>query len=98
MKKIRAEGDHLILEKIDYDKEQVTDSGIIVKMSQTLDGSFCEARILSMGSGLPILNGEIPEVGYKEGDIILYDVRSRIGTHNDFDIIRREHVVGVLEG
>ena len=94
---IKAEGDHIILEKIDYDKEQITDSGIIVKMSQTLDGSFCEAKIVSMGKGLPILNGDVPDVGYKEGDVVLYDVRSRIGSHNDFDIIRREHVVGVVK-
>jgi len=96
MKKMIAEGDYLILEKIDYEEEKVSDGGIIYKVKDSLDGSFCEAKIISMGSGLPISNGDIPKVMYKEGDTILYDARSRVGIHNDFDIIRREHVVAVV--
>ena len=49
-----------------------------------------------MGPGLPIPNGNIPEVGYQVDDIILYDVRGRQGAQPDFDIIRREHVVAVV--
>ena len=97
MKKIKAEGDHLILEKVDYDKEEKTSGGIIIKKSQVLDGSFIEARIISMGRGLPISNGDIPEVEYGEGDVILYDARSRIGIHAEYDIIRREHVIAVVQ-
>jgi len=93
MKNIKAEGDHLLLEKIDYNEEQTTESGLIIKRSQLLDSTFCEAKIISMGTGLPIPNGDIPEVCYKEGDIVLYDARSRIGVHEDFDVIRREHVI-----
>ncbi len=96
MKKLIAEGDHLILEKVDYDKEEQTASGLYIKKSQVLDGSYAEAKILSMGRGLPISNGDIPEVEYKEGDTILYDARSRIGLHADYDIIRREHVIAVI--
>jgi len=96
MKKLKAEGDHLILEKIDYDKETQTASGLYIKKSQVLDGSYAEAKIISMGRGLPISNGDIPEVEYKEGDTILYDARSRIGIHADYDIIRREHVIAVV--
>jgi len=97
MNRLIAEGDHLILEKVDYDKEEKTSGGIIIKKSQVLDGSFAEARIISMGKGLPISNGDIPEVDYKEGDIILYDARSRIGVHAECDIIRREHVIAVVD-
>ena len=97
MKKLKAEGDHLILEKVDYDKEEKTSGGIIIKKSQVLDGSFIEARIISMGRGLPISNGDIPEVEYGEGDVILYDARSRIGIHAEYDIIRREHVIAVVQ-
>jgi len=96
MKKIIAEGDHLILEKTDYEEEKVTESGIIYKMKDSIDGTFCEAKIVSMGRGLPISNGDIPEVEYREGDVVLYDARSRIGVHNDYDIIRREHVIAVV--
>jgi len=96
MKNIIAEGDHLILEKIDYDAEQVTEGGIIFKVKDTIDSSFCEAKIISMGSGLPISNGDIPGVSYKEGDVVLYDARSRIGTHKEFDVIRREHVIAIM--
>ena len=96
MKKLIAEGDHLILEKVDYDKEEQTASGLYIKKSQVLDGSYVEAKIISMGRGLPISNGDIPEVEYKEGDTILYDARSRIGLHADYDIIRREHVIAVI--
>ena len=96
MKKLIAEGDHLILEKIDYEEEKVSEGGIIYKVKDSLDGSFCEARIISMGCGLPISNGDIPEVSYKEGDVILYDARSRMGIHKEYDIIRREHVVAVV--
>tara|TARA_R100000742_G_C4220196_1_gene44172 strand:- start:114 stop:407 length:294 start_codon:yes stop_codon:yes gene_type:complete len=96
MSKFKAEGDHLILEKIDYDEEQVTEGGIIYKPKDVLDSSFSEAKIISMGRGLPISNGDIPTVEYKEGDIVLYDARSRIGMHKEFDVIRREHVIAVV--
>ena len=65
-------------------------------MKDSIDGTFCEAKIVSMGRGLPISNGDIPEVEYREGDVVLYDARSRIGVHNDYDIIRREHVIAVV--
>ena len=96
MKNIKAEGDHLILEKIDYEEEQMSEGGIIYKLKDSIDSSFCEAKIISMGRGLPISNGDVPEVDYDEGDIILYDARSRIGTHKEFDVIRREHVIAVI--
>ena len=97
MKKLIAEGDHLILEKIDYDKEEQTASGLYIKKSQVLDGSYAEAKIISMGRGLPISTGDIPSVNYMEGSTILYDARSRIGLHADYDIIRREHVIAVVK-
>ena len=96
MKKLIAEGDHLILEKVDYEKEEKTASGLYIKKSPVLDGSYAESKIISMGRGLPISNGDIPEVEYKEGDTVLYDARSRIGIHADYDIIRREHVIAVV--
>ena len=97
MKKITAEGDFLILEKMDYEEEKVSKGGIIYKVKDSLDGTFCEARVVSMGQGCPSSNGSVIEVKYKEGDVILYDARSRVGMHNDFDIIRREHVVAVVK-
>ena len=97
MKKITAEGDHILVEKIDYEEEQTTESGIIFKQSQVLDSTFAEAKIISLGRGLPLMNGDVPPVDYVEGDIILYDARSRIGKHEDFDVIRREHIIAVVK-
>ena len=97
MKKITAEGDHILVEKIDYEEEQTTESGIIFKQSQVLDSTFAEAKIISLGRGLPLMNGDVPPVDYAEGDIILYDARSRIGKHSDFDVIRREHIIAVVK-
>ena len=97
MSKLIAEGNHLILEKTDYEEEMVSTGGIIYKMKDSVDGSFCEAKIISMGQGSPSSNGDIPEVSYKEGDVVLYDARSRMGIHNNFDIIQREHVVAVVK-
>jgi|TARA_Y100000034_G_C6848323_1_gene384532 co-chaperonin GroES (HSP10) len=96
MTKILAEGNHIIVEKIDYNKEETTESGLIIKKSQILDSSFCEAKIISMGKGLPNLAGNIPQVDYTKGDTILYDARSRIGLHNDFDVIKREDVIAMV--
>ena len=96
MKKIIAEGDHIIVEKFDYEEEQVSEGGIIFKQSQVLSNSFVEAKIVSLGAGLPLLDGTVPPVDYEEGDTILYDARSRIGMHEDFDVIRREHVIAVV--
>ena len=96
MTNIQAEGDFIIVEKVNYNEEQTTAGGIIFKRSQVLDSSFVEAKIISMGSGLPIPNGDIPEVNYKVGDTVLYDARSRIGMHEDFDVIKRESVVAVV--
>jgi hypothetical protein len=47
-----------------------------------------------MGSGNPLPNGEIPSVPYEVGSTIVYDVRSRLGVSKEFDIIKRENVVG----
>ena len=96
-KKLRPQGDYIIVEKIDYNEEQTTDSGIIFKQSQLLDSTYATAKILKMGPGLPIPNGEIPGVEYEEGSIIFYDVRGRQGVTPDFDLIRREHVVAVVD-
>jgi|TARA_R110000744_G_scaffold104061_8_gene199302 co-chaperonin GroES (HSP10) len=96
MSKVKAQGDFIIVEKVDYDEEKVSEGGIIYKESQILSSSFVEAKIISMGSGLPISNGDIPKVKFKEDDIILYDARSRIGTHDDFDVIRREHIIAIM--
>jgi co-chaperonin GroES (HSP10) len=96
MSKVLAQGNYLILEKVDYEKEETTDSGIIIKRSQVLDSSFSESKILSMGQGIPDSGGNITSVNYNVGDSVLYDARSRIGTHAEFDVIRREDVVAVV--
>jgi co-chaperonin GroES (HSP10) len=96
MTKVKAEGNYIIVEKIDYDKEETTESGLIIKKSQVLDSSFCEAEIISMGRGVPDATGNIPEVDYTKGDTVLYDARSRIGLHSDFDVIKREDIVAVV--
>jgi co-chaperonin GroES (HSP10) len=94
---LKAEGDYIIVEKVDYEEEQVSEGGIIFKQSQILDSSFVESKILSLGRGLPLMDGTVPPVDYSEGDTILYDARSRIGMHKDFDVIRREHIVAVIQ-
>jgi len=96
MSKVLAQGDYIIVEKIDYDKEETTDGGIIIKQSQIIDSSFAEAKVLSMGTGIPDALGNIAPVKYTVGDSILYDARSRIGLHTDFDVIKRENVVAVV--
>jgi co-chaperonin GroES (HSP10) len=95
--KLSPQGDYIIIEKMDYNKEETTESGIIIKQSQLLDSIFLTAKILSLGPGLPLPTGDIPEVGYEEGSIIMYDVRGRQGDIPNFDLIRREHVVAVVE-
>ena len=64
MKNLQPQGDYIIIEKIDYKKEQTTDSGIIITKSQMLDSNFEEAKVLAMGAGLPLPNGDIPKVDY----------------------------------
>jgi len=96
MTKILAQGDHIILEKVDYEKEEKTESGIIIKKSQVLDSSFCESKVLSLGPGVPDALGNIGPINYQVGDSVLYDARSRIGIHEEFDIIKRSDVVAVV--
>ena len=96
MTQILAQGDYLILEKVDYDKEEVTESGLIIKKSQVLDSTSVEAKIVSMGNGIPDNDGNITPVNYEVGSTVLYDATSRIGIHADFDIIKREHVLAVV--
>jgi len=96
MTKLLAQGDYLILEKVDYEKEEVTESGLIIKKSQLLDSTSIESKIVSMGRGVPDSNGNVPEVDYNTGSMVLYDATSRIGTHAGFEIIRREHVLAVV--
>ena len=96
MTKILAQGDYLILEKVDYEKEEVTESGLIIKKSQILDSTSAEAKIVSMVNGTLAANGNIPPVNYEIGSTVLYDVSNRIGIHADFDIIKREHVLAVV--
>ena len=94
--KYNAQGDFLLVEKIDYDEEQTTDSGIIFKTSQVLSTSFAQAKVISMGNGEPGFDGAVAKVDYKLGDIVLYDVTNRIGIHDQFDVLKREHIVAVV--
>ena len=99
MTEILAQGDYLILAKVDYEKEEITESGLYIKKSQLLDSTSVETTILSMGKGFPDSDGNLPDtriVDYKVGSTILYDASSRIGIHADFDIIKREHVLAVV--
>jgi len=96
MTKIQAEGNYLILEKFNYEEEKLSEGGIIYKESQVLSSSFAEAKISSMGKGLSDSNGNIPEIDYDVGDVVLYDARSRIGEHKEFDVIKREDVIAVV--
>jgi len=92
-----AQGDFLLVEKINYEEEQTTDSGIIFKRSQVLDTTFAQAEIISMGPGLPGPDGKVSNLfDYSVGDIILYNSADRIGIHNDFDVIRRHHIIALV--
>ena len=92
-----AQGDYLLVEKIDYEEEQTTDSGIIFKASQVLDTTFAQAKIISMGPGLPGPDGKVCKLfDYSVGDTILYNAQDRIGIHADFDVIRRQHVIALM--
>ena len=95
--KYKAQGDYLFLEKINYEEEVTTTAGIIYKKSGTLSSNYAEAKVIAHGPGLPLLNGEIKEPEWNVDDIVLYDVRGRIGLHDDFDVIRAEHVVAVVK-
>ena len=95
--KLKPQGDFIIVEKIDYNEEQTTESGIIFKESQLLDSTYATAKILKMGPGLPLPNGDVPGVDYGEGSVIYYDVRGRQGVTPDFDLICREHVIAVVD-
>ena len=50
-----------------------------------------------MGSGLPLPNGDVPPVEYEIGSTIIYDARNRIGISKEYDVIRREAVIAVVE-
>ena len=93
--KYMAQGDFLFLEKINYEEEVTTTAGIIYKQSATLSSNYAEAKIISHGPGLPLMTGELLPPDWEVGDTVLYDVRGRIGMHDDFDVIRGEHVVAV---
>ena len=97
MTTFNAQNDYLLVEKVDYESEQQTESGIIFKRSQVLDTTFAEARIISMGPGIPGPDGKVSNMfDYSVGDIILYNVQERIGIHSQFDVIRRSSIVAVV--
>ena len=97
MSKFNAQNDFLLVEKIDYEEEQTTDSGIIFKTSQVLDSTFAEAKIISMGPGVPGADGKVSNLfDYSVGDVVLYNAQDRIGVHSAFDVIRRSDVVAVV--
>ena len=92
-----AQSDYLLVEKINYEEEQTTTSGIIYKRSQVLDATFIQAKIISMGPGIPGPDGVVSNmIDYSVGDIIMYDAGNRIGLHGEFDVIRRMHVIAMV--
>tara|TARA_R100001082_G_scaffold109370_1_gene86411 strand:- start:3624 stop:3932 length:309 start_codon:yes stop_codon:yes gene_type:complete len=97
MTEYRPQGSWLFLEKVDYEEEITTESGIVYKAKQVLDTVYVEATILAMGPGLPLPSGEIPTPEYSVGDKVLYDVRSRKGTYKEYDMIRMEDVVSIVD-
>ena len=94
--KYYAQGDYILVQKIDYDEEQKTESGIIFKTSQVLSTSFAQAVVISMGDGEPGFDGKVAKADYKVGDTVLYEVTKRIGIHDQFDFLKREHIVAVV--
>ena len=97
MTNYKPQGDWIFLEKVDYDKEQTTDAGVIFTTKAVLDTVYIEAKILEMGPGLPLPNGDIPSVDYGVGDKILYDARSRQDIYKDYDMIHRKDVIALVE-
>ena len=93
----KPQGDWIFLEKIDYQKEQTTDSGVIFTTAAVLDTVYVEAEILEMGPGIPLPNGEIPPIDYGVGDKVLYDARSRKDIYKGYDMIHRDNVIAVVE-
>lgn len=98
MTNFMAQADFLLVEKINYEEEQTTESGIIFKTSQVLDTTFAQAKIISMGPGVPGPDGKVCKLfDYSVGDTILYNAQDRIGVHNDFDVIRRHHIIALVD-
>ena len=98
MTNYKPQGDWIFLEKMDYQKEQTTDAGVIFTAAAVLDTVYIEARILEMGPGLPLPTGDVPPVDYKVGDKILYDARSRKDIYKGYDMIHRPDVIAIVEG
>ena len=98
MTNYKPQGDWIFLEKMDYQKEQTTDAGVIFTAAAVLDTVYIEARILEMGPGLPLPTGDVPEVDYKVGDKILYDARSRKDIYKEYDMIHRSDIIAIVEG
>lgn len=94
--KIRPLFDRVLIKRLEH--EEKSPGGIIIPDTAKEKGQ--EAKVVSVGSGKVLDNGEIRKPAVKEGDRILFSKYSgsevKVGTE-ELLIIREEDILGIIE-
>jgi len=95
--KIRPLHDRILVKRLE--EEERTKGGIIIP--DTAKEKPIEGRVVAVGKGKVLENGEVKALEVKEGDRILFGKYS--GTEikiegDDFLMMREDDVLGVIEG
>ena len=97
MAKLRPLGDKILVKRVEA--ESKTKSGIV--LPDTAKEKPKRGKVLSVGDGKRLDNGERAKISVKKGDEVIF--ASYAGTEikldgEDFIIMREEEVLGVLSG
>ena len=91
---LRPVGEHVIIEPITVEK---TEGGIILPEGSQEQRAYQRGKVISVGKGLPSLNGDRIPPEVEPGDTILYrfgeDVKDRGTTYK---LVREKDIIAVV--
>jgi len=96
--KIRPLGDHILVRRLEEQKEQRTSAGIIIP--DTAKEKPMEARVEAIGPGRRLEDGKLLKMEVKVGDRVLVGKYSGTDVKiegDEFVIMREDDVLGVIE-
>ena len=67
---IKPLGDRVVLEQVEVE-EETTESGIVIPDSAQEEPQ--EGKVVAVGPGKKLDNGEVSEMQVEEGDVVVYD-------------------------
>ena len=94
--KLKPVNDKIVVRPKEKNKEEVTDSGII--LPDTVDsGKLLDGEVVSVGKGMYSANGTLIPVVVNVGEKILYNKHAQVHEYGDYVIMSVNEVLSIVK-